>query len=219
MRTSILICILTSWFCAAAEGALLTYSDETLFINDLGPQSHVDFGEVGTGTVLSDQIPGLDFSSFNGGTPTTAETVGILPPKTPPNQMKTVAGTMGGGGFQIDFISPAIAVGISLGDYQGGDQYGRTYFELLDATGQVLDKIDITDLVTPGPGEWRFFGVASTEPFSTLQVTIGASDFVTFDDLRYATIPAPSSLASAGIVALIVAGVGCDRRKLRTRAV
>ncbi len=57
----------------------------------------------------------------------------------------------------------------------------------------------------------RFFGLRSTVPIAKLQIAVGSTDFVWFDDLMFSgqvAVPEPSALALFGVGALGLAASG-----------
>jgi hypothetical protein len=109
---------------------------------------------------------------------------------------------------------PVFGIGFETFDLQ-------TDLQLILSDSEEFARVDLfsTDGGEPG-GQVRFFGAISDRPFSTASIRtpggLANADFFTVDNVVFATVPEPSSLALAGIGGLGVGLVGVIRRRRRS---
>jgi hypothetical protein len=190
-----------------AQASVVTFTSEAAFVTAAGAGTVIDFdtdsggNPIPDGAAISTQYSseGVAFQPFNGGSPIAR----VLFPRSSPNDLQAVPTTAGGGGFEADFSPNVSAVGLWVGDLQGPD-FGNSLFEVLDAHGASLGSFNLFDQVGDGSFKYLFFGVVSDTPIAALRVSVGALDYVTFDDLRFSNpVPEPGTLlllASGGSV-------------------
>ena len=158
------------------------------------------------------QSIGVEFNPFNGGNPIASNHFAL----SAPNALQTVPDSQGGGGFEAIFTAPVRGIGLQVGDVQD-HRFGNTVFQVFDANNTSLGTFDLFDELGDGSFRFLFFGVTSNTPISRLQISIGALDYVTFDDLRFqsAAVPEPSTfLLTTGLLGLLgLLGYGLRRRK------
>jgi len=193
-----------------AQASIVAFTNEAAFITAAGAGTVINFdtdssgNPIPDGTAISNQYSsdGVVFQPFNAGNPIAR----VLFPRSSPNDLQAVPTTGGGGGFEADFSSGFYGVGLWVGDLQG-PFYGDTIFDVLDAHGASLGSFNLFDQLGDGSFKFLFFGVVSDTPIATLQVSIGARDYVTFDDLRLSNpVPEPGTLlllASGGSVLIM----------------
>ena len=164
-----------------------------------------------SGTIFDLQYAslGVDFNPFNGGTPEAITEIPTLLAVSTPNVLTTVGdlGT-GGGGFEA-VLTPTAAVGLFFGDLQ----FPGNTFAIFDAGGASLGSFDVISETGGGAQTFLFFGVTSDVPIGKLQVSVPLNDAVAFDNLKFASVPEPSTwiLFSTGALGLIGYAWRCRR--------
>ena len=128
----------------------------------------------------------MDFNPFNGGDPQAIHRDDNFAFSLP-NVLQTSADASGeGGGFEAIFTPPVSGVGLQVGDLQDLS-FGDTLFEIFDASNTSLASFNLFNELGNGATIFLFFGVTSNTPIAKLQVSVGARDFVNFDDLCFST--------------------------------
>jgi hypothetical protein len=171
--------------------AVQTFTNETAFLTALGTGSTlINFDTdpantpIPSNTAIDLQyLPvGVDFNPFNGGALQAIQRDDNFAFSLP-NVLQTAAE---GGGFEAIFTPPVSGVGLQVGDLQDLS-FGNTLFEIFDASNTSLASFNLFTELGNGATKFLFFGVTSNTPIAKLQVSVGARDFVNFDDLRFST--------------------------------
>lgn len=225
IRNGCAIVLLLVWSSAKATAGLVTYTNETDFLNVFSQTHFVNFDSDSVGTPIANgaiidlqyQSEGLDFNTFNGGTlnalaDSSPDNMGRFPAVSSPNQMRAVPHTQGGGGFELQLDQPASAVAMFLGDVE----FPGSTLAAFDSNGQSLGTIDIQGILGHSPAEWKFLGLVSTgAEIAQLQVSYAGNDYITVDNLRVGDavpVPEPASVALLVVAACSLATL----RRLRT---
>jgi hypothetical protein len=198
MKLMMSVFVLTMLFFFNITQAATIYTDETNFINAVGPQHtlvNFDTDTSGDPIVTDTQVDlqylsvGVDFNAFNGGVPIAKDRFAL----STPNNLQAVPGSGGGGGFEAVFINPLYGAGLQVGDLQDLN-FGNTILEIFDANNISLGAFNLFDELGDGELIYLFFGITSDTPISKLQVAIGINDNVVFDDFRIKPVPLPSAI-------------------------
>jgi len=188
-------------------GAVAEYTEAEAFLGDYPLSSVIDFDVDPTGSPLAAgtaidgqyQTLGVDLNPFNGGTPETRSSFPSLPSPSMPNQVRTMPGLEGGGGFEVVFEQPVYAVGLLFGDIQNPEFLGETTMTILGQAGNEIHTSFVSTAVGDSPSQWKFFGLRSSEGICSMQIAAGSGDFVTYDDLHFCVVPEPASLSLLAI--------------------
>lgn len=215
-----LIAVLCGVWSERACAALIVYTSESDFLNDVTPTRLIDFdvdaagSPIAAGSLIDLQYNawGVEFNPFNGGVPNAL----FLPPSHPqpplsaPNMMRTVFNTGGGGGFEVQMGKPVPGIGMFLGDVQ----FPGSTLEAFDAGGQSLGMVDTFSILGDSPYEWKFLGVRSEGAgIAELEVVFAGNDFVTVDNLRVPNVAAVPLPAALPLFLAGLAGLGAAARK------
>ncbi|TAP35829.1 hypothetical protein [Alteromonas sp. KUL49] len=200
-NTVLLVCL--SFTSLSHAAVVTTYLSESLYLNALtGTKYSVDM-ELSIGNVLDTQYSGFDFDSFNSGTPTITGFNSVSGSRGL-NVASNGQTGFGGGGFSVSF-APSTAFGIQL----GGLHFTGNILTILNGSN-VLATFDlVNDATGANPTGFDFFGFTSSQSFTQVSVSIGASDYVFFDDIQIGTaigtaLPTSSVNAPPMIVLLVM---------------
>ena len=207
----------------SADAALVTYTDQTIFTAAINGGTTLNFdtdangNAIATDTIIDQQYItlGADFNPFANGTPTssspgTTAYGSVVPPVSGSNILHTRGISYGDGGFEVVFTNSVSGVGLYIGGLQDAS-YGITTLEIFDTSNLLIGSYDLANEIGTAAAGNLFFGVTSSTAISKLQINIGNSDFVWFDDLQYSqsisAVPVPAGfwLFGSGLIALFSA--------------
>jgi len=202
-----------------ADAALVTYTDQATFSSAINVGTTINFdtdangNAIPTNTIIDQQYIalGADFNPFSNGTPTasspgTTQYASVIPPLSGANILQTTGIPNVDGGFEVIFTNAVSGVGIYIGGLHDLS-YGITTFEIFDSSNSLIGSYNLANEIGSSPYGYLFFGVTSSTEISKLQINVGDSDFVWFDDLQYSqtisSVPVPAAfwLFCSGLIA------------------
>lgn len=198
--------------CSANAGVTM-YTDEATFLAALGAHTTHDFENYAAGTVITNQLPGINAVTTNGNLGSTQAEVGSIAGLPFPMSPSTSSGdrflsselsppTYATAGLRFQMALPATGVGMYVVD--GSPLAG---FEIsLTSGGSSLGTYNFGPQTVPS----SFVGVISDTAFDYVAVG-SASEFDSWgiDDLSHNAVPEPGTLAALGL------GMAALRRRRR----
>lgn len=174
------VIVLLSLICCPinSHAALVSYTSNADWQSHVTRMSSIDIDDLPDGTVISNQLPGVVFSSFNGGKPLVVASYAVSPPNvlSLDNPMLGTAG----GGVTIDFASPKGGVGFWYND----SQFAGNTVTVYNSSDQVLGSYE---LEFPHPVEWLFVGFTSSNTdISKVVISLSDADRLAFDSFQVA---------------------------------
>ena len=162
--------------------ALVTHTAIATWQSAVTGPTMIDFDSLPDCTAVSNQFPGVTFSSFNGGKPLAAAESS---PFSPPNVLSVDNPTgSSGGGVTIDFASPKKGVAFQYND----SQFKGNSVTVFDSSNQILGTFELKH---PHPTEWLFVGfTSSNNDISKVVIKMGDTDRVTLDSFQVSAGPA-----------------------------
>ena len=169
---------------SAAPAQIVSYSDQIAW-QDSVPTAYVaDFSGISVGTVLTNQVPGITFSSTNAGLPAIDNEQYFGADPSPPNHFYVTPAppTGGGGNWSVVFDQPVIGFAFWTGDLS---LPGSTV-TFFDSSNALLGTFDL--LATGGGhgGQYGFNGFASAlSNIKKATIVVNGADFVGFDNVQW----------------------------------
>lgn len=184
----LVVAALASIGVGTAHAALTTYTSEVAWQGSVVMPGLISFDDLADGTTVSNQYPGIGFSSFNGGKPTAAAESG---PYSGPNVLSVDPTPISaGGGVSIGFGAAQLGMGFWYND----SQFAGNSVTVYGTSNRVLGTFE---LAFPHPTEWLFVGFTSSgNDIARVDVAMGDGDRVTLDNVQFAAaVPEPTSAA------------------------
>jgi len=186
--------------CPHALGQIITFSSEQSWQGSVGGESVETFDSFSIGTVLTNQISGLTFSSSIPGRPAIENVSGLPTQPSPPNAFYAAHaifhGGHGGADWTVEFSTAVAGLAFWTGDLEVSTSLGdpaSTVITLYDSADAVLGTYDL--YVTGGGHSTETFGFNGFTSLGegikrvTIQIApsggTGKGDWVDFDHFQW----------------------------------